>query len=161
MKILVVSDSHGRWGALYNVIQSQPAASVVIHLGDGCEDLERIRFQFPDRSMVSVAGNCDFFSGSDVRSSNTLTIEGKTIFYTHGHIYRVKSGESLVEQAARARGADICLFGHTHVPFTDFRNGMHIMNPGSIGHPRDGVPTYGTIDILPGGIFTSICECDF
>lgn len=159
MKILAVSDSHGRWGALYNVIASYPDAKIVIHLGDGNDDLERIRDRFPDKIMVGVAGNCDYFSASGVSSSGILTVEDKNIFFTHGHNYRVKSGESLVEQAALARGADICLFGHTHIPFTAYRNGLYIMNPGSVGHPRDGVPTCGLIDISPAGIVTRIMEC--
>ena len=137
MKILVVSDSHGRWGALYNVIQSYPDAKVVIHLGDGHDDLERIRPEFTDRVMVSVAGNCDCFAPSGVRSSAAITLDDKVIFYTHGHNYRVKSGESLVEQAARSRGADICLYGHTHIPkFID--NGEYIyINTGSVSIPKE------------------------
>ncbi len=159
MRILVVSDTHGRWGALYNVIKAQPTAGTIIHLGDGSDDLERIRHEFPDRTMAGVAGNCDFFSGSGLRLSDMISAEGRNIFFTHGHNYRVKTGLTLVEQAARSRGADICLFGHTHEPLTDYRNGLYIMNPGSLGHPRDGVPTCGLIDILPSGIMTSIWKC--
>ena len=159
MRILVVSDTHGRWGALYNVIQSQPTAEIVIHLGDGNDDIERIRDQFPGKNLVGVAGNCDFLAPSGLRSSDMITAGGRKIFFTHGHVYRVKSGLALLECAAREREADICLFGHTHEPVTDYRNGLYIMNPGSLGHPRNGRPTYGVIDILPSGIFTSICEC--
>lgn len=160
MRILVVSDSHGRWGALYNVIQSQPTAEIIIHLGDGCEDLDRIRGEFPRQAMFSVAGNCDFFSVMNARGSDTLSIGETKIFFTHGHNYKVKSGYSLVEQAARERGAAICLFGHTHVPFTECRSGLYMMNPGSVGCPHDGRPTFGTIDITPAGIVTRIHECD-
>ncbi|MBE6759082.1 MAG: YfcE family phosphodiesterase [Ruminococcaceae bacterium] len=160
MKILVVSDTHGRWGALYNVIQAHSDAKVVIHLGDGYADLERIRPSFPDRVMMGVAGNCDFLAASGVRGSNVINIEGVDIFFTHGHSYRVKSGESLVEQAARARNAKICLYGHTHTPNNDVRNGLFIMNPGSIGEPRRGIPTCGIIEINGEDISLRIEECD-
>ncbi len=156
MRILVVSDSHGRWGALYNAIEAQPTAHIVIHLGDGSDDFERVRDRFPGRMMVNVAGNCDFFGASELKTADVITVEGRRIFFTHGHTYRVKSGLTLLEQAARAREADICLFGHTHEPVTEYRDGLYIMNPGSVGHPRDGSPTCGIIDIVPSGIMTFI-----
>ncbi len=159
MKILVVSDTHGRWGALYNVIKAYPDADTVIHLGDGNDDLERIRAEFPRQTLVGVAGNCDFFAASGTRSACVLDADGKTVFFTHGHNYRVKSGEGLLEQAARARNADICLYGHTHVPCCECRNGLYIMNPGSLGHPRDGRPTCGIIEINNGCITMKIENC--
>lgn len=160
MRILVVSDSHGRWGALHNVIAAHPEAETVIHLGDGFEDLERLRSKFPGLAMFGVTGNCDFSASANARASALLTIGGKKIFCTHGHIYRVKSGLSLLEQAARSHGADFCLFGHTHIPFNECHGGMYIMNPGSVGHPRDGCPTCGIIDITESGIRTAISDCD-
>lgn len=159
MIILVVSDTHGRWGALYNVIQAHPDAKVVIHLGDGYADLERIRPSFPDRVMVGVAGNCDIMAASGVRGSDLINIEGVDIFFTHGHNYRVKSGLTLLEQAARSRGAKICLYGHTHTPDNDVRGGIYIMNPGSIGEPRRGIPTCGLIEIHNNEVSLRIEEC--
>ena len=129
------------------------------HLGDGHDDLERVRPQFPGLVMVGVAGNCDFLAPSGVPGTAVIELGGKKIFYTHGHNYRVKSGESFVEQAARARGADICLYGHTHIPCTDVRGGMYIMNPGSVGHPRDGRPTCGIITIDGEDISISVEQC--
>lgn len=160
MKILVVSDTHGRWGALYNVIQSHSDAAVVIHLGDGSDDLERIRPSFPNKYLLGVAGNCDFLAPSGTRSACAVEIEGKTIFFTHGHQYRVKSGLNLLEEAARARKAHICLYGHTHTAFCECRSGLYIMNPGSIGVPRNGSPSCGIIEITPDGVSMHIEECE-
>jgi len=33
---------------------------------------------------------------------------------------------------------DVLFLGHTHVPFTEESNGRKIVNPGSVGQPRDG-----------------------
>lgn len=158
MRILVVSDSHGRWGALSNAIMAQPTAEVVIHLGDGSDDLERLRSYYPERMMVGVSGNCDYYGGDRYPAENVLRFAGKSIFYTHGHTYRVKSGDSLVEQAARARGADICLYGHTHTAMSTYRDGLYIMNPGSIAHPRGDGPTCGIIDITDAGVVVYTTE---
>ncbi|MBQ4313030.1 MAG: metallophosphoesterase [Clostridia bacterium] len=154
MRIMVVSDTHGKWSALYRAIMSQPQAEVIIHLGDGEDDLEKLRFEFPGKMMVNVAGNCDW--GSSRSYFDTMKIEGKKIFFTHGHLHDVKWGLDKLIASASKEGADICLFGHTHIPYTQYRDGMYIMNPGSLGHPRDYAPSYGIIDIVQGGVVTSI-----
>jgi len=156
MRILVASDTHGRWGRLSQAVLSQPKAEVVIHLGDGENDLENVRFEFPEKMMTGVAGNCDYMS--KLNGFDTITIEGKKIFFTHGHRYDVKYGYGRVIEAARRMGADICLFGHTHIPVAEYHDGLYIMNPGSLGEPRSGVPTYGIIDIVQGGIVTNIVK---
>ena len=50
MRILVVSDSHGNDAALRRALLSQPKAEVVIHLGDGEEELQRARGSFPEKA---------------------------------------------------------------------------------------------------------------
>lgn len=160
MKILVVSDSHGRWGALYNVIQSHPDAGFVIHLGDGYDDLERIRHRFPQKGMIGVLGNCDFVHGAGTSLHGTMTVEGKDIFFTHGHVYNVKSGLAKVIQASQQRNAQICLYGHTHIPLAEKRDGLYILNPGSVGLPHNNKPTCGVIEITDGEISLRVEECD-
>ena len=48
MRILVMSDTHGDAAALRRALLAQPKAEVVIHLGDGQEDLDQVRFSFSD-----------------------------------------------------------------------------------------------------------------
>lgn len=44
--------------------------------------------------------------------------------------------------------AKVVLFGHTHEAYYEYRDGIHILNPGSLGHPRGSLyPTYAVIDI--------------
>lgn len=157
MRILVASDTHRRWAALERALRSQPTAEAVIFLGDGEYDVDMVRYVFPEKSIHMVCGNCDF--GSSLPACDTLSIGGHTIFFTHGHMYGVKGGTGALEKSAREHGADICLFGHTHVAMTAYHDGLYIMNPGSLGSPRSGnTPSYGIIDITPGGIMTIICE---
>ena len=35
-------------------------------------------------------------------------------------------------------GAEVIVFGHTHVPFHRMVNGVHFVNTGSVGRPKDG-----------------------
>lgn len=39
--------------------------------------------------------------------------------------------------------ADVIVFGHTHVPFHRIVDGVHFVNTGSVGRPKDGDPRAG------------------
>ena len=148
MKILIFSDTHGRTDKMREIIsRSRLSAELVIHLGDCYTDLVDIRNDFPTVAMLTVRGNCDFgFLASDAPDSSTVTLEGHTIFYTHGSRYLVQNGVDALVYAAAERKADIALFGHTHVGYEAVVDGVHVFNPGSLERPRD--TTNGTYGIL-------------
>ncbi|HIY27945.1 MAG TPA: YfcE family phosphodiesterase [Firmicutes bacterium] len=153
MRILVVSDTHGDEYGLCQTILAQPKAEVVIHLGDGQQDLELQKARFPEKMFLQVRGNCDW--GSSLPVMDERVFEGVRVFFTHGHIYRVKYGTYEFESAARDHKANVALYGHTHMPETCYRDGLYMMNPGSL-HGSCG--TYGIIDITPQGIVTNIID---
>jgi hypothetical protein len=63
----------------------------------------------------------------------------------------VKTGYLTLELAAREKGVDMALFGHTHRVFYDLHNGVALFNPGSIGAPGyDIPPSYGELVITEG-----------
>lgn len=150
MRILVLSDSHGNKFHLSLAIEKQPRARHVIFLGDGERDLDDLLPFYEDRIFHRVRGNCDL--ASLLPLEGVVSLSGKRIFYTHGQKYQVKFGTWDLCQAARGAGADICLFGHTHQPLVDYCDGLHLLNPGSIGHSGNGNPSYGIIDITDAGI---------
>ena len=155
MRILVLSDSHGSRRSVENAIEQQPDAKNVIFLGDGADDIESAGRFFTDRSFYIVCGNCDF--SPSYLAQRLLNIGGKRIFICHGHTYGVKHGYEKVIEAAKLEKADILLFGHTHVAYTSYLDGMYIMNPGSLSRPNDiGGSSYGYIDITPSGIMPVI-----
>lgn len=151
MRILVVSDSHGDEGMLRRALLSQPTAEIVIHLGDGEQEVSRVKPHFPEKMFLQVRGNCDWASTLPV--TGEYTVDGVKIFYTHGHGYGVKSGLYNAVCAAREQKAQVLLFGHTHRALTDYDDGLHIMNPGSLS---GWMGSYGTLDITPQGIVTNI-----
>ncbi len=142
MKLLILSDSHSNIDALTQAINSEPDASVVIHLGDGEADIKKVKAKFPKKEFIQVKGNCDF--GSQLPLVAEYSICGKRIMATHGHIFNVKSQLSSIYFAAKDKNADILLFGHTHVPFITQEDNLHIMNPGSL---YSKTPSYGIINI--------------
>src|SRR5881398_122239 len=53
------------------------------------------------------------------------------------------------ESIVRAAGAPFVILGHTHLPMVNrFRSGL-VVNPGSVGQPRDGNPraAWGVLDL--------------
>ncbi|MDR3552270.1 MAG: metallophosphoesterase [Clostridia bacterium] len=156
MRIVVVSDTHRDASAFEQVVLAQPAAELFIHLGDCEREAGEIAELFPEKKFLTVAGNSDFCSQLPLQG--IVEVCGKTIFYTHGHLYHVKYGLGELIRNARSCGADIALFGHTHIPVTSYEDGLYLMNPGSLGHPKSGGPTYGVIDITGAGIVTNIVE---
>ena len=153
MRILVTSDTHGDSASLRRAVLSQPKAEIVIHLGDGGDDVELVRTSFPERTFLQVRGNCDW--GSALPQTGEFEAGGKKIFYTHGHMYGVKSGDYTIISEARSRRADILLFGHTHQPREDYEDGLYIMNPGRLSGWE---PTYGIIDITEQGIVLNVMK---
>lgn len=150
MRVLVVSDVHGRTGRLYEAIEQQPTAKTVIFLGDGLRQAEDAAERYPDRTFYMVPGNCDF--GAQAIPVRQETLGGKKFYFTHGHLHDVKYTLYRIEMAAREAGADIALFGHTHTPCEEYVDGLYLFNPGSLGY--DG--TYGYVDVVGGGIRTAV-----
>ena len=151
MRIIVLADTHGSMRAMRTVFSRNEDAPVFIFLGDGENDLERLRKSYPDKTILSVAGNCDYYSNSP--DIGVYEAEGVKIFYTHGHNWGVKYSTDRIFYKAKELDADIALFAHTHKRFYEYTEDVHILNPGSAAFPRDGKPPcYAFIDITPKGI---------
>ncbi|MFR5876984.1 MAG: YfcE family phosphodiesterase [Eubacterium sp.] len=145
MRIVVTSDSHARQGNLFEVFERHlKNADLFINLGDGEDDVDNVLMLYPNIKIERVAGNCDFYSNYPAKK--VISIGGKKIFFTHGHPFGVKHGYDEIQDYAKEIGADICLFGHTHIPYTEYKDGIYFMNPGAV---CNGV--YGIIDITEQG----------
>ena len=147
MQILVVSDTHGDYVTFDKLVRSKPRAEVVIFCGDGYDDFFEVQKNFPEKMFIGVKGNNDW--SCPLPLCEERVIEGKKFFITHGHIEHVKYGLDMLKQKARSRGADIVLFGHTHIPHIEYDNGLNILNPGSV---RRFSCSYGVIDIQNGDV---------
>ena len=158
MKALVLSDSHGDTEALSHIISSNiHAVGHVIHLGDGCGDMALFSYRYPEVSFHVVSGNCD--CAPAFPEKRIAEIGGKKILIAHGHRYGVKTSYDRICYAAQEAGADICLFGHTHVPVTFEYEGILFMNPGAVCARGNGRPQYGIIDFTdepPNTIISNI-----
>lgn len=155
MKAIVLSDSHGDFTNVNKVLRSYSEIELVFFCGDSEGTIEKAIINYPNKMFVAVRGNCDF--ASEFPIDEFMTIEGKKIMITHGHRYNVKYTQDEVIAEARNNNCDMVIYGHTHSAFTDYEDGLYIMNPGSsFGYKA----TYGIIDITSNGIVTSIKNID-
>ena len=135
MKILVLSDSHAALSFMRRCIDTvQPDA--VIHLGDHYDDGSAMAEEYPQIPFYQVPGNCDahryFIPDPETRLE---TLGGLRILMTHGHRHHVKQTLIRLLADARASGADVVLFGHTHSPYCRRQeDGLWVLNPGSCGY---------------------------
>lgn len=150
MRILILSDSHGKSSAVRQILDAQPDARYIFFLGDVTADIEDMPPLYPDKRFLIVSGNCDFFS---LYPSSGIEIIGQhRIFYTHGHTLGVKYGTERLSSTARRNGCDIALYGHTHVSQAVYEDGLYLVNPGSCARPREGRAGYAFIDIEENGV---------
>lgn len=133
MRILIVSDTHGSLRNFDIVIEREKEIDMLLHLGDveGDDDYMEAVMNCP---VHIVGGNNDYFSG--LPGEIELRIGKYKVFMTHGHGYYVSMDTRRLKQAARARGADIAMYGHTHRPDIDLEDGVKVINPGSLSYPR-------------------------
>lgn len=133
MKILIVSDTHRREENLERVLMAEKPIDLLIHLGDveGSEDYITAIAECPTEM---VSGNNDFFS--HLPREKEIFIGELRVMLTHGHYYRVSLELGDLEEEARLRGVDVVMFGHTHRPVLMEKQGLTILNPGSLTYPR-------------------------
>ena len=133
MKILIVSDTHGSLHNFDTVIEREKEVDMLLHLGDveGDDDYMETVMDCP---VHIVGGNNDYFSR--LPGEMEIRIGSHKVFLTHGHGYHVSVDTRRLKQAARARGADIVMYGHTHRPEIDLEDDVKVINPGSLPYPR-------------------------
>ena len=150
MKVLIVSDTHGKDLVLKKVVEKVQPIDMLIHCGDveGSEDYIRSLVNCP---VHMVAGNNDFFC--DLPNEEEFSIGKYRVLVTHGHYYYISMGTQMLKEDARARGFDIVMFGHTHRPCLEQDAGITVLNPGSLSYPRQEgrKASFMIMDIDQGG----------
>ena len=145
MLLAVFSDSHGAAAPMANAVERYHP-DMVLFLGDGVRDAEKVRLRFPEIPFTILRGNCDRDPGYEDRA--ILKLEGVGIFAAHGHEHGVKYGLDKFCTSVWCSGSKLGFYGDTHRPLWQEIRGMQIVNPGSIGS-RDK-PTFALVRIENG-----------
>ncbi len=107
---------------------------LILHTGDMCNDGSYLE-EISGIKVIAVKGNADPVY-TPYESELVLDLEGYKILLTHGHLYGVKDTNDRLFYRGKEIGADIVVFGHSHIPLTVEEEHMLMLNPGSIGFPR-------------------------
>lgn len=136
MRIGIVSDSHGNIDVFEDMLAVPGAAEAELwlHAGDFAPDADVLE-EMSGRRVARVLGNCDFFVDG-VHDETVVEVAGHRIFLTHGHLFNVRFDTAMLAAAARETGADIAVYGHTHIALEEYGD-VTVLNPGSIARPRD------------------------
>lgn len=146
---LVLSDTHGNKSAIDAVLQECGAVDYIFHLGDNSSDARYID-EKTRAKVVFVKGNCDM--GDVGNEVDEIVLKGQKILLTHGHLFKVKYSYDRLYYKGLEAEAKAALFGHTHKPFCEYRDGLWLVNPGSAGDSFDGVVHYATLLIGEMGV---------
>jgi hypothetical protein len=136
VRIGIVSDSHGDTNIFEKMLAVPGAAEAEmwLHAGDFAPDADDLEL-ISGRRVVRVLGNCDLFVDG-VYDETVVEAAGHRIFLTHGHLFNVRFDTEMLAEAARTAGADIAVYGHTHIALVEHGD-VTVLNPGSIARPRD------------------------
>ena len=134
MKLLVFSDSHATLRLMRKAIACVKP-DWVAHLGDFYEDAEALAEEFPQIPFYIVPGNCDKYRSGGLQPGILCPSFGGVRFYmAHGHDHRVKMTLSMLVADGQRAGAQVALYGHTHVADLHQEGNLWVVNPGSCGH---------------------------
>ena len=129
--IIVMSDSHGN-RSIVEAIKEKYLGQVdgTLHNGDS-----ELKSDDPVWEGIHVVqGNMDFYDGYPERLVTQL---GPTrIIQTHGHLFQINFSFQKLDLWAQEEEADICLYGHLHIPDAWKEGRTLFVNPGSVSQPR-------------------------
>ncbi len=136
MRIGIISDTHGLFDR--SITRHFAGVEHILHAGDiGPGDvLAQLARIAP---VTAVSGNVDGFEASGIPVEQILDLGGHRIAIYH-RLYEGGrlTGEGL-DLLSRIRPA-VCVYGHTHQPKAEWRDGVLLFNPGSAGPKRFRLP---------------------
>ena len=146
----VISDTHGFYDPRVPALLDGVAH--ILHAGDIGKG--RIVEQLSGIAPVTaVRGNNDRqWPESEYPEIETLNLGGCCIYLTH--IVKVpKDGDAPGLAFYLEQGADVVVFGHSHMAVHEFRGGLTFFNPGAAGKRRfKVVPSIGLLELEPGRV---------
>lgn len=150
----VISDTHGLLRP--EALATLRGSDYIIHAGDIGDPaiLEKLNKIAP---VTAIRGNIDRDAwSSKIPATNVLEIEGVSIYVLHNL--------QQLDLKPEAAGFAVVVYGHSHVPKQETKNGVLYFNPGSAGPRRFRLPvTIGrlrtsdkkilgeVVEIVPGG----------
>lgn len=145
----VISDTHGLLRP--EALAALQGCDRIIHAGDvgTAEVLDGLRMVAPAVAVRGNVDNDDF--GRRLPRSRVVELEGHKIYVIH--ILAELAGDPA------AAGMSAVVFGHSHKPSIEDRDGVLYLNPGSAGPRRFQLPaTVARLSVVEGRLQAQIVE---
>lgn len=147
----VISDTHGLLRP--EAMDALRGAAHILHAGDigAPEILDELRNIAP---VSAVRGNVDrTVWARSIADTEVFQVEGVSIYMLH-----ILGGLDLKPEAA---GFGVVVYGHSHEPKMETKNGVLYFNPGSAGPRRFKLPvTVGKLVVEGGAVRGEIVRLD-
>lgn len=148
-RIGVISDTHGLLRP--EAVEALRGSEAIIHAGDVGHPaiLEELRRIAP---VTAIRGNIDIEPWAEtLPRTNVLELNKNAIYVIHN----VKE----LDLDPRAAGFSAVIFGHTHQPLIESRNGVLFFNPGGAGPRRFKLPiSVGRLTLENGQLHAELIE---
>lgn len=154
-----MSDSHGNVEFVEQLVKwfKKNKCEKIIHLGDDWEDVAKWV------EIIKVPGVfSDLYKNPDVPNRLILEFEGWNVLLTHTRkSYKDDLPTDLKpEEVIKNKEANVILYGHTHIPLIERKDGIIYINPGHLrpfdkkGYP----PTLGILEFQPAMLGVKIAD---
>lgn len=127
MKIILISDSHGKVDYIENIFNNE-IFDYLFFMGDGITDLGS---HIHDSNVYAVSGNCDGWDSGEP-NEKVFNIGNFRFLITHGNKYGVKYAISPLISRANEDNVQIVCYGHSHRQDVVNIDNVYYINPGSL-----------------------------
>lgn len=137
----MISDTHGLLRT--EAMEALRGSELILHAGDlgSAEVLRELKRIAP---VVAVRGNVDVAAWAKCLPAVEVAEFAEKNFYL---LHRIAD----LDLKPKAAGFSAIIFGHSHQPGIEWRDGVLFFNPGSAGPRRFSLPvTLGKIEIIDG-----------
>jgi hypothetical protein len=146
----VLSDTHDNLTQVREAVRlfNEAGCDLVVHAGDFVAPFAAEALRDLRGTVKAVFGNCDGERSGLTRAFKGLgEIGAAPLTFDHaGRRILVCHLDSAVEGHLASRSFDIIIFGHTHRPLVETRDGTLLVNPGEAGGWLRGKSTVALVD---------------
>ena len=152
MIVGVVSDTHGNREGMLLLAERLKSQGVrtVVHLGDDFQDLATLAEA--GLEVMGVPGlYCQEYGHPDIPNRLVVELGGLKFLLTHTQARTGYDGPEDLDPEMACYEVDAVLFGHTHAPGLEERQGIPWINPGHLRNRNDrgSPPTFALLHISP------------
>jgi putative phosphoesterase len=164
LRIVVVSDTHGNLKGFRQVLRrilAGGSADLFIHLGDDYEDAE-VLDEFGCTYLRVPGVYSHYYADRSVPNRTVQELAGWRVLLSHTDVSHANdlNDDPRPERLVAKKEIDVILYGHSHVPVLEAKDGILFVNPGHLKNEdkKGHKPSYAILDLRPDYIDAKITD---